>query len=73
MLSKLNRALERLLTIFMDGLENGTVQIAESVRRELLDWYVSQPVFIQRLCAKLLDEAGILSEDTICSCLSRCA
>lgn len=70
---ELTDALERLLTIFMDGLENGTVQIAESVRRELLDWYISQPVFIQRLCANLLDEAGILSEDTICSCLSRCA
>jgi hypothetical protein len=70
---ELTDALERLLAIFMTGLTNGTVQIAESVRRELLDWYVTQPVFIQRLCGKLLNEAGILSEDRMCACLSRTA
>jgi hypothetical protein len=70
---ELTDALERLLSIFMNGLENGAVQIVESVRRELIDWYVSQPVFIQRLCFQLLDEAGILSEEPICVCLSRCA
>jgi hypothetical protein len=53
---ELSEALERLLAIFMEGLQNGTVQIDESVRRDLIDWYVSQPMFIQRLCARLKKE-----------------
>lgn len=39
-------ALEQLITIMTDGLANGTIRMDESVRRELLDWYVSQPAFL---------------------------
>ena len=70
---ELSEALERLLAIFMEGLQNGTVQIDESVRRDLIDWYVSQPMFIQRLCARQLDDAGILTEYHTCDKLSMSA
>ena len=70
---ELSEALERLLAIFMEGLQNGTVQIDESVRRDLLDWYVSQPMFIQKLCAQQLDAAGILVEYHMCDKLSMSA
>lgn len=67
---ELSEALERLLTLFMNGLKNGTIQINESVRKELIDWYVSQPMFIQRLCAKQLNEASILIDYHKCDQLS---
>lgn len=70
---ELSEALERLLAIFMEGLKNGTVKIDESVRKELIDWYVSQPIFIQRLCAKQLDDAGILADYHMCNQLSMSA
>lgn len=70
---ELTEALERLLSIFMEGLKNGTVQIDDSIRIEILDWYVSQPVFIQKICALQLNDAGILDEDHMCSKLSMCA
>ena len=67
---ELTEALERLLSIFMEGLKNGTVQIDNSIRMELLDWYVSQPVFIQQICTLQLNDAGILDEDHMCNKLS---
>ena len=67
---ELTEALERLLSIFMEGLKNGTVQIGDSIRIEILDWYVSQPVFIQQICALQLNDAGILNEDHMCGKLS---
>ena len=57
---ELSDALERLLAIFVDGLEAGTVKMEESVCKELLDWYISQPVFIQKLCCRSMTEAGII-------------
>lgn len=70
---ELTEALERLLSIFMEGLKNGTVQIDDLIRVEILDWYVSQPVFIQKICALQLNDAGILDEDHRCDKLSMCA
>lgn len=58
---ELTDALERLLAIFLDGIKDGTVQITESVRKELVDWYVSQPVFIQKLCMRSMNDCEILS------------
>lgn len=57
---ELSDALERLLAIFLDGLAVGTVKIEESVRKELLDWYISQPVFIQKLCRQSMVNAGMV-------------
>lgn len=70
---ELSDALERLLAIFLRGLENGTVQIAESVRRELLSWYVSQPVFIQKLCHQSMVDAGMIPAEHILGELSTSA
>ena len=70
---ELTEALEHLLAIFMNGLKNGTVQINESIRKELINWYISQPIFIQRICARQFDEAGFLIDDHICGSLSMSA
>ncbi len=60
---ELSDALERLLAIFLDGLNNGTVQITESVRKELLNWYVSQPMFIQKLCYQSMVDSEMIAVD----------
>ena len=44
-----------------DGLSNGTIQMDEAVREEILDWYVSQPSFIRLICGKQLLETGLLT------------
>lgn len=62
---ELSDALERLLAIFLDGLAAGTVKIEEPVRRELLNWYISQPVFIQKLCIQSMTDAGIMPDNHI--------
>lgn len=62
---ELSDALERLLAIFVDGLVAGTVKIEESVRQELLDWYISQPVFIQKLCRRSMIDARIMLDNHI--------
>lgn len=56
---ELTDALKRLLSIFMNGLKDGTVQIDRIVCEELIAWYISQPAFIRLLCAKQLNSAGI--------------
>lgn len=37
------------------------MQIAESVCKELVDWHVSQPAFIQKLCMRSMNDCEILS------------
>lgn len=56
---ELSDALKRLMAIFLNGLNEGTIQIEESIRLELIDWYISQPVFIQAICNNVLEEAGL--------------
>ena len=58
---ELSDALDKLLSIIVDGLVNGTIQMDESVRGEILNWYVSQPNFIQVICGKQLADAGLLA------------
>lgn len=57
---ELANALENLVSIIAEGLVNGTIQMAESVRKELLDWYVSQPAFIRCLCQRQMEKSGLL-------------
>lgn len=57
---ELSQALKRLMTIFLTGLNEGTIKITEAVRIELIEWYVSQPSFIKVLCRNLVDEVGAL-------------
>ena len=66
---ELSQALKRLMAIFLNGLNDGTVHIDESVRLELIDWYVSQLLFIQAIYKNLLNETGLsgIGEDAVLS------
>lgn len=57
---ELSDALGNLVSIIAKGLANGMIQMKESVRKAILDWYVSQPNFIQLICGKQLVDTGIL-------------
>lgn len=57
---ELSDALERLVSIIAEGLVNGTIRMDESVRGDILTWYVSQPNFIQVICERHLADAGVL-------------
>ena len=46
---ELSEALKRLMSIFADGMKRGSIKIDESIRLMLVDWFISQPVFIQML------------------------
>ena len=50
-----SEAFKRLMTLFVNGLKEGTITMTENIRIELLDWYTSQPAFIQAFCYDLLD------------------
>ena len=58
---ELSDTLNKLMSIIADGLSNGTIQMDETVREEILDWYVSQPSFIRLICGKQLLETGLLT------------
>lgn len=58
---ELSDALDKLVSIIADGLANGTIRMEESVRKAILDWYVSQPNFIQLICGKQLADVGLLA------------
>ena len=46
-----------------EGLANGTIIMDESVRLEILDWYMSQPAFIQSICKEQMISAGFVPAD----------
>ena len=58
---ELSDALNKLMSIIADGLSNGTIQMDEAVREEILDWYVSQPSFIRLICGKQLLKTRLLT------------
>ena len=60
---ELSDALEKLLSIMAEGLANGTIIMDESVRLEILDWYMSQPAFIQSICKEQMISAGFVPAD----------
>jgi hypothetical protein len=53
-------ALGQLMSLISEGLANGTIQMDESVRKEIINWYVSQPAFIRCICQKQMEESGLL-------------
>lgn len=55
-------ALSDLLSILEEGLNNGDITMGERTRKELLQWYVSQPAFIRSICEKSMRNAGLLPE-----------
>ena len=57
---ELSDALESLVSIMSDGLTNGEIQMSETVRKEIVDWYLSQPQFIRRICVCGMAAAGLM-------------
>lgn len=55
------RSLDKLVSTIVDGLANGTVQMDEPTKEEILNWYVSQPNFIRLFCGKQLANAELLA------------
>ena len=55
-----SQAFKRLMALFVTGLKEGTITMTESVRIELLEWYITQPVFIRAFCSELLDSLGMV-------------
>lgn len=47
---ELTTALRQLLELLANGLENKMITITSEVKSQLINWFVSQPVFIQALC-----------------------
>ena len=56
-------ALNSLLSILASGLKDGDIQIGERTRKELLQWYISQPQFIRSICEQSMMEASLLYEE----------
>lgn len=50
---ELSTALKRLLTILVNGLKNRAITMTSEVKSQLINWFVSQPAFIQALCPDL--------------------
>ena len=55
-------ALGSLLSILEEGLSNGDVTMGERTRKELLQWYISQPAFIRSICEQSMRDAGLFPE-----------
>ena len=56
---ELTEALRLLLDIVATGLRDGTIKIAESLRNQLVEWFFSQPKFIQSLFPMFITYSGI--------------
>ena len=46
-------ALHSILSILLNGLKQGIIKITKDVKSQLINWYVSQPAFIQEICPDL--------------------
>ncbi len=60
---ELSDALKRLVSIMADGLANGTITMNEDARLEIIEWYISQPVFIQSICKEQMINAGFIASE----------
>ena len=47
---ELSTALKQLMTILVNGIKNRAITISKEIKRQLVDWFVSQPSFIKALC-----------------------
>ena len=56
---ELTDALKRLLNIFVEGIKSGNITLSESIRLMLIDWFLSQPMFIQALFPAFIAEARL--------------
>ena len=55
------------MSIFAIGIKNGMIRIEEPVRIILLEWFVSQPMFIRALFPDFISEAGLESNIFVAS------
>ncbi len=51
-------ALRSLMSIFATGIRNGSIIIDETVRMQLIEWFVSQPTFIQSIFPEFMNGIG---------------
>lgn len=51
-------ALRSLMSIFVTGISNGIIIIDETVRMQLIEWFVSQPAFIRSIFPEFMDGIG---------------
>ena len=58
---ELSQALKSLLQIFASGLRDGSIHVSESVRVQLVEWFFSQPRFIQAIFPAFLSESALAS------------
>ena len=56
---ELTDALKKLMSLFTVGINEGSIKICEAVRVQLVEWFVSQPIFIQSLFPAFLEEISI--------------
>ena len=61
-------ALRSLMCIFATGVRNGDITINETVRMQLIEWFVSQPAFIQSIFPEFM--SGIEADQGDLSILS---
>ena len=50
---ELSTALKQLLKILVNGIRNRAITISKEIKSQLINWFVSQPAFIQALCPVL--------------------
>lgn len=50
---ELTTALKQLLELLVNGLQNRAITITNEVKSQLINWFVSQPLFIRTLCPDL--------------------
>lgn len=55
---ELSTALHSLMSIFATGIKNGSITIDETIRMQLIGWFVSQPAFIQAIFHGFIWEIG---------------
>ena len=55
-------ALGSLLSILEEGLNNGDVTMGARTRKDLLQWYISQPAFIRSICEPSMRDARLFPE-----------
>ena len=59
---ELSQALKSLLEIFASGLRDGSIHVSESVRVQLVEWFYSQPQFIQAIFPSFLTESSLIPD-----------
>ena len=59
---ELSQALKALLEIVASGLRDGSIHVSETIRVQLVEWFFSQPRFIQALFPAFLSDSGLVPE-----------